>query len=91
MHLGCNQIRSLDDGVLAALTNLGELCAALTRRDCRFETRVLRSGDYPFVVADGPPACRERLLPRIIERKSAGDVPSSLKPGGGAMRGKPPR
>lgn len=61
------------------------LMQALEREDVRFETRWLPPGtaDYMFVVAerpsDGGPT-RETPLPIILERKSACDVPSSLKP-----------
>ena len=60
------------------------LMQALEREEVRFETRWLPPGtaDYMFVVADRPAdggPTRETPLPIIIERKSAGDVPSSLK------------
>ena len=66
--------------------NLGSLADALTRHGCRFETRVLPTGlgDYQFVLADGATGGsggRERVVPRIIERKSAEDVALSLKDG----------
>ena len=67
-----------------AAHHLGELCDALARHGCRFETRTLRTGlgDYQFVLADGAEAgARERALPRIIERKSAADVAASIKDG----------
>ena len=70
-----------------------DLCANLEREDVRFETRALPvgAGDYMFVVADGPQpmgdgvalsrAARERVVPRIIERKSSDDVAASMKDG----------
>ena len=63
--------------------HLRELCAALIREGCRFETRRLPQGmgDYAFVRADGSPAPRERFVPRLIERKAAADVAASLKDG----------
>ena len=64
--------------------SFGSLMSALERADVRFETRWLPPGsaDYLFVLAsrpaEGGPSA-ERALPLIVERKSAGDVPSSLK------------
>ena len=63
--------------------HLRPLCDALERAGCRYETRVLPRGlgDYAFVRCDGPPYAHEKLLPRLIERKSAVDVAESLKDG----------
>ena len=67
--------------------HLKALCDALRRNDARFETRLLKSGDYQFVWCDGGAlgaaggTCDERVVSHLIERKSAIDVAESIRDG----------